>query len=420
MPNPRSISTRYGKNPIPSIKLLVRALGIVTSRKGRGRRKSSLAGGFMSPLNKSIPSYMKKILFTFALFAVLFAYSLVSAQEETFTKSLYFGMQNDSEATQLQEFLADEELYSGPITGNVFSLTVRSIKKFQEREGISPTGYFGALTRARANELLAGQIKGSRDEALKETGTSTLLVEKPKAASDIVLTLQAQLQALLRQVELLRQQASQPAKQAEVIQPQNTTTQQIQQSTQQTQTIQSTGTNLQPVVTTPQEFPVFVNIIQDDLKALMGSSGVKFRWESKNAKQCDINGESVGLNGDKEIDNLKAGKLAFKLTCSNGVYSASDNLNVEVVDLTPTIKFSVNGAEIEQYEGKTGESIRLGWNAVNTQKCEASGAWSGAKYSNSSEPVVLSTFGLSEYGLDCVNTNTGARVAKKLRISVGQ
>lgn len=47
---------RYGKNPIPSIKLLVRALGIVTSRKGRGRRKPSLAGSFMSPSNKSIPS----------------------------------------------------------------------------------------------------------------------------------------------------------------------------------------------------------------------------------------------------------------------------------------------------------------------------------------------------------------------------
>ena len=46
---------RYGKNPIPSIKLLVRALGIVTSRKGRGRRKSSLAGSFMSRL-KTIPS----------------------------------------------------------------------------------------------------------------------------------------------------------------------------------------------------------------------------------------------------------------------------------------------------------------------------------------------------------------------------
>ncbi len=74
----------------------------------------------------------------------------------SFDRDLYFGLRNDSEVTKLQEFLTGRGIYSGPITGGFFSLTREAVKDFQKKEGIEPAaGYFGPLTRARANTLLA-------------------------------------------------------------------------------------------------------------------------------------------------------------------------------------------------------------------------------------------------------------------------
>ncbi|TSC59316.1 MAG: hypothetical protein G01um1014107_363, partial [Parcubacteria group bacterium Gr01-1014_107] len=57
--------------------------------------------------------------------------------------------------TELQEFLLAQGVYDGPVTGNFYSLTLGGVKAFQVREGISPvSGFFGPLTRARANGLL--------------------------------------------------------------------------------------------------------------------------------------------------------------------------------------------------------------------------------------------------------------------------
>lgn len=91
----------------------------------------------------------KSLLFIFALTAIL-SWQTAKA-ENLFSKDLYFGMQNDSEVTKLQEFLTSEGVYSGPITGNFFSLTLKAVKNYQTQEGISPAaGYFGPVSRAKA------------------------------------------------------------------------------------------------------------------------------------------------------------------------------------------------------------------------------------------------------------------------------
>ncbi|MBI2121764.1 MAG: peptidoglycan-binding protein [Candidatus Sungbacteria bacterium] len=75
-----------------------------------------------------------------------------------FERDLYYGMSNDSDVIRLQEFLRNENVYSGPITGNFLVLTREGVKVFQEREKITPpAGYFGPKTRARANEMLVKQ-----------------------------------------------------------------------------------------------------------------------------------------------------------------------------------------------------------------------------------------------------------------------
>lgn len=83
-----------------------------------------------------------------------------------FERDLYFGIYNNSGVKILQEFLRDEGIYTGPVTGNFLLLTQEGVKRFQEREKISPIfGYFGPKTRARANAILSVKIS---PEALQE------------------------------------------------------------------------------------------------------------------------------------------------------------------------------------------------------------------------------------------------------------
>ncbi|MDO8516104.1 MAG: peptidoglycan-binding domain-containing protein [bacterium] len=77
---------------------------------------------------------LKKI--AFASIIIGLAVSVVSAHAATlFTKDLYFGMKNDAQVTQLQQFLTTYGYYTDPITGNFFSLTQAGVKKFQIAQG---------------------------------------------------------------------------------------------------------------------------------------------------------------------------------------------------------------------------------------------------------------------------------------------
>ena len=71
----------------------------------------------------------------------------------TFLKPLYFGLENDPDVRALQQILALEGVYSGPVTGNYYNLTVLGVKKFQEKYGISQLGNVGPATRAKLNEF---------------------------------------------------------------------------------------------------------------------------------------------------------------------------------------------------------------------------------------------------------------------------
>lgn len=92
----------------------------------------------------------------------------------SFDVNLKYGSRGDG-VVELQEFLADQGVYSGPITGNFFSLTLRAVKNFQIKNNIVPTsGYFGPLTRAVANTLLDEDLAVSNTEnVLDATPTPT-------------------------------------------------------------------------------------------------------------------------------------------------------------------------------------------------------------------------------------------------------
>jgi len=95
---------------------------------------------------------MKNPLLIISFLAVPF---VASATIVSFDRDLYFGMRASVDVTALQQFLTDQRVYTGPITGNFFSLTKAGVQAFQKREKIFTTGYVGKLTRARIKQLIA-------------------------------------------------------------------------------------------------------------------------------------------------------------------------------------------------------------------------------------------------------------------------
>ncbi|MFY9463427.1 MAG: peptidoglycan-binding domain-containing protein, partial [Candidatus Sungiibacteriota bacterium] len=74
----------------------------------------------------------------------------------SFDRDLYFGLRNDADVSNLQEFLTDQGFYNNTISGNFFILTKKAVQAFQKVNNLKPTGYFGPLSRAAANRILGG------------------------------------------------------------------------------------------------------------------------------------------------------------------------------------------------------------------------------------------------------------------------
>lgn len=90
------------------------------------------------------------------LAGLMLALPLAAWAGTPFARDLFYGLRNDPDVTRLQQFLREQRVYAGPITGNFLTLTRAGVRAFQQREGIAPlAGYFGPKTRARANALLA-------------------------------------------------------------------------------------------------------------------------------------------------------------------------------------------------------------------------------------------------------------------------
>lgn len=110
------------------------------------------------------PLSMKKSLIGIIVLLLVPSISFAAA----FNTSLYYGVQDKSDVTALQEFLTVQGDYSGPITGNFYSLTLAGVEEFQAKNNISPvSGYFGILSRGVANSIL------NPIAPIEETGTTT-------------------------------------------------------------------------------------------------------------------------------------------------------------------------------------------------------------------------------------------------------
>lgn len=129
---------------------------------------------------------------------------LTSAQ--VFDRDLFYGMRGNEQVKEMQEFLADKGFYSGPITGNFFSLTLTGVKKFQITHGITPaSGYFGLKTRVKANAILSGAVAESAGRAVHEK--ETIISPTTTSNADTIKLLSEQIGVLQRQLDLIQQAA---------------------------------------------------------------------------------------------------------------------------------------------------------------------------------------------------------------------
>jgi len=112
----------------------------------------------------------------------------------SFDTNLKYGAKGDT-VKELQEFLTDQGVYSGPITGNYYALTLKGVKDFQIKANIFPaSGYFGPLSRTKANELFNAKLGVSNADEIAQTGS---------VSTPVVSDMQKQIDALLLQLQTL-------------------------------------------------------------------------------------------------------------------------------------------------------------------------------------------------------------------------
>jgi len=73
-----------------------------------------------------------------------------------FFSDLYFGLKDSGEVKCLQKFLINQgvEIYpEGLVTGNYLTATQEAVKRFQLKNNLPQTGYFGPLTRSLASKI---------------------------------------------------------------------------------------------------------------------------------------------------------------------------------------------------------------------------------------------------------------------------
>jgi len=97
---------------------------------------------------------------------------VLGTQTYFFTKSLALGSEN-SEVTELQNFLTKNKFYSGPITGYFGLLTKVAVSKFQKSRSIEALGTIGPLTRAELN-------KDAPLSSIKKSSSPVVQVEPSK------------------------------------------------------------------------------------------------------------------------------------------------------------------------------------------------------------------------------------------------
>ena len=107
---------------------------------------------------------MKKFGGLIVLFLLTFMLVSPALAADLFEKDLKYGMANNNDVKQLQDFLYNEGFYKGPVTGNFYSLTQAAVKKYQAANKIKPVnGILNKVTRDKVNTVLLAKENAPED-----------------------------------------------------------------------------------------------------------------------------------------------------------------------------------------------------------------------------------------------------------------
>lgn len=90
----------------------------------------------------------------------------------SFDTSLKYGARGQA-VIELQDLLTNEDCLNSNSTGFFGLLTLKAVKCFQTKYSLPSTGFFGVMSRAKANEIIVSITESSNAAALAETGTTT-------------------------------------------------------------------------------------------------------------------------------------------------------------------------------------------------------------------------------------------------------
>jgi peptidoglycan hydrolase-like protein with peptidoglycan-binding domain len=99
---------------------------------------------------------MKKIILGGILFSVLFPLMTFAY----FDSSLKYGSKGDA-VIELQDFLVDQGFLIGKVDGRFGLITRKAVIAFQVANDLKGDGYFGILSRGKANNILATELEPS-------------------------------------------------------------------------------------------------------------------------------------------------------------------------------------------------------------------------------------------------------------------
>lgn len=136
---------------------------------------------------------MKKIGGILVLFTLTLALISPVSAANLFQKDLRYGMSRNNEVKRLQQYLKEEKLYVGPLSGNYYSLTRSAVIKLQKKYNLKQDGNFTKVTRDKINELILAKEKTeqltnntqSEEQQLAESIAALKLYELTKTQEQV-------------------------------------------------------------------------------------------------------------------------------------------------------------------------------------------------------------------------------------------
>ncbi len=295
---------------------------------------------------------MRKII----LLAILAVSFIPMVTHASFDASLRYGAKGKA-VTELQEFLAQQKLYSGPITGNFYSMTLKAVTAFQKQEKLPSTGYVGPLTREKMK--LYTKEKMNIQESEKPIPPADIpYISFPTNAQIITKTddqtkiLQDQLTKQQAQNDLLKRQIEyQKHTQRKIEESLN----KIEQNTRSIPTLNAPPVQPPPSVTlkafapnkngkvltikSTEKITIDINIGNPNANNLNpGYTCIKFGdWQGQ-IVPVDHN-ESSAQDSNLDFSKLiTGGNKTFGVTCSNSAGSKTDSVTIDIEPLPVVAK----------------------------------------------------------------------------------